>query len=407
MSSHVHRLRRPRLVGALAALLLLVTTVAGTGQAAQDAPDDAAFVPEDFRVGLEPVASGLAGPLHATSAGDGSGRIFIVEKAGTVRILQDGQVLETPFLDITDRVGSDGSEQGLLSVAFPPDFAESGLFYVDYTDAAGDSMVARFSVTEDPNVADAASEATILRQEQPFPNHNGGLLLFGPDGYLYVGFGDGGSQGDPNGNGQSLETWLGKILRIDVDAANAPADQPYAIPDDNPYVDDANALPEIWAYGLRNPWRFSFDRENGDFYVADVGGTQIEEVNHRPADDLGGENYGWDIREGTSCHEQDPCDVEGGVDPVTEYTHDFGCSVTGGYVYRGSAFPDLQGVYIFADYCSGLIWGMGRDADGAWVRSEPIETGFALASFGEDEAGELYVTDFGDGVLYRVVANSP
>ena len=405
MSSLHPRLRRLRFVGAFVAFVLLVATAAGV--AGRGAQDDAAFVPEDFRVGLEPVASGLAEPLYATSAGDGSGRIFIVEKAGTVRILQDGQVLEAPFLDITDRVGSDSSEQGLLSIAFPRDYAESGFFYVDYTDAAGNSMVARFSVTEDPNVADPASEAAILRQDQPFPNHNGGLLTFGPDGYLYIGFGDGGSQGDPDGNGQSMQTWLGKILRIDVDPDNAPADRPYAIPDDNPFVDDANALPEIWAFGLRNPWRFSFDRENGDFYVADVGGTQIEEVNYRPADDLGGENYGWDIREGTACHEQDPCDVEGAVDPVTEYTHDFGCSVTGGFVYRGSAFPDLQGVYLFADYCSGLLWGMGRDVDGAWVRSEPIETGFALASFGEDEAGELYVTEFSEGTLYRVVTNSP
>jgi glucose/arabinose dehydrogenase len=231
------------------------------------------------------------------------------------------------------------------------------------------------------------------------------MLAFGPDGYLYVGLGDGGSQGDPEGNGQRLDTWLGKILRIDP--ANPSGDQPYSIPEDNPFVDDESARPEIWAYGLRNPWRFSFDRETGDFYLADVGGTQIEEVNYRPADDLGGENYGWDIREGTACYEQDPCDLDGAVDPVTEYTHDFGCSVTGGYVYRGSAFPGLQGVYLFADYCSGLLWGLGRDADGEWTRSDPIETGFSLASFGEDEAGEIYVTDFGGGVLYRIVTNSP
>ena len=382
----------------LAALLAVVTVL---GVAAQN---EEPFNAGDFRVGLEPIAAGLVEPLYVTHAGDGSGRLFIVEKAGVVRILDEGQVLETPFLDITDRVGSDGSEQGLLSIAFPPDYADSGAFYVDYTDAAGNTVVSRFTVGGDPNVADPASEEAILRQEQPFPNHNGGLLLFGPDGYLYVGLGDGGSQGDPEGNGQRLDTWLGKILRIDP--ANPSGDQPYSIPEDNPFVDDESARPEIWAYGLRNPWRFSFDRETGDFYLADVGGTQIEEVNYRPADDLGGENYGWDIREGTACYEQDPCDLDGAVDPVTEYTHDFGCSVTGGYVYRGSAFPGLQGVYLFADYCSGLLWGLGRDADGEWTRSDPIETGFSLASFGEDESGELYVTDFG-GVLYRIVTNSP
>ncbi|MBA2276210.1 MAG: PQQ-dependent sugar dehydrogenase, partial [Chloroflexia bacterium] len=324
--------------GLLAAIILVIATTFGVG-----AEDDAAFNPDDFRVGLEPIATGLNQPLYLTAASDGDGRMFVAEKGGTVRIVQEGQLLDTPFLDISDRVGSEGSEQGLLSIAFPPDYAESGLLYVDYTDDAGNTVVSRFTVTDDPNIADPASEEVILRQDQPFPNHNGGLLVFGPDGFLYIGLGDGGSQGDPDSNGQNLGTWLGKILRIDVDPNNTPDGQPYAVPDDNPFVDDDSALPEIWAYGLRNPWRYSFDRETDDFYVADVGGNQIEEVSYRPADEVGGDNFGWDIREGTACHEQDPCDLAGAVDPVTEYTHDFGCSVTGGYVYRGEAFPDLQG----------------------------------------------------------------
>jgi glucose/arabinose dehydrogenase len=292
----------------------------------------------------------------------------------------------------------------LLGLAFPEDFAESGIFYVYYTDLDGNTVVSRFGLTADADAADPGSEQVLLQQEQPFVNHNGGALMFGPDNYLYIGLGDGGSQGDPNGNGQRLDTWLGKILRIEVDPAFVPAGEPYGIPEDNPFIDTANALPEIWAYGLRNPWRFSFDRETGDFWVADVGQNAIEEVNHVVIGDGGGQNFGWNITEGTTCYVDPNCDTTGFTLPVFEYTHDVGgCSVTGGFVYRGEAFADLTGVYLFADYCSGLLWGGGRDASGAWVMSAPIETDLSVSSFGEDDAGNVYLTDLSGGAIYQLV----
>jgi glucose/arabinose dehydrogenase len=302
-------------------------------------------------VGLQPVASGLERPVGIANAGDGSGRLFILEQVGRIRIVRDGELLSSPFLDISGRVGSSASEQGLLGLAFHPGYAENGLFFVNYTDQQGDTVVARFSVSADPNRADPASEAQILTLPQPAGNHNGGHLAFGPDGYLYVGTGDGGGAGDQYGNGQNGGTLLGAMLRLDVDGA-----QPYLIPAGNPFVDNPAVRDEIWALGLRNPWRYSFDRLTGDLYIADVGQNQYEEVNYQPADAPGGLNYGWPIMEGMHCFPADrDCARAGLTQPVVEYQHAQGCSVTGGYVYRGQEFPALTGIYLFGDFCSGRI----------------------------------------------------
>ncbi|MBI5016134.1 MAG: PQQ-dependent sugar dehydrogenase [Deltaproteobacteria bacterium] len=342
---------------------------------------------------LTRVASGLAEPVHITHAGDGSGRLFVVEKRGTIRIVRDRAVLPTPFLDLSGAVRSTGSEQGLLSVAFPPDFATRRHFYVDYTgqSGVGDTVVARHTLSADPDVANAAGEA-VLRVRQPFTNHNGGQLAFGPDGFLYVGLGDGGGGGDPFGNGQNLSSLLGKILRLDVEAG-VPT---YAIPTGNPFGD------EVWAYGLRNPWRFSFDRATGDLFIADVGQAQFEEIDVQPATSRGGENYGWNVMEGFHCFGAATCNQAGLTLPVVEYTHAGGnCSVTGGFVYRGGRLPALQGIYLYGDYCSGRIWGLRRNG-AAWENGLLLTTALQISSFGEDEAGNLYVADLGAGDIYRI-----
>jgi glucose/arabinose dehydrogenase len=362
------------------------------------AQDTSEFDPASFSVGFDVIADGLSRPVQAVDPGDDSGRLFVVEQSGAIRILQNGEPVESPFLDISDQI-SQGNEQGLLSMAFHPDFAENGTFFIFYTDVEGDEQVERWTVSaDDSNRADAESAAAVLTVEDYAPNHNGGLLLFGPDGYLYVGLGDGGSQGDPNNNGQDLATLLGSILRIDVDSGDL-----YAVPQDNPFVGQEGVAAEIWAYGLRNPWRFGFDRETGDLWIGDVGGGSYEEINLLPAGESGA-NFGWVLMEGSECYGGGTeCDMDGLELPIYEYTHDFGCSVVGGYVYRGEAIPELQGVYLFADYCSGLTWGMGQDGDGNWVASDPIESGLSISSFSEDANGELYVTDLNGGV-YRVTA---
>ena len=402
----------PRLVP-LRAFALVVTLalsaaalLAGATVRAQDAVQTPPFDAAAFALDLEAVADGFERPVHVADPGDGSGRLFVVEQQGRVRIVRDGEALPEPFLDIVDLVNSDGNEQGLLSIAFHPDYAANGTFFVGYTatatgDSVGDNTVARYRVAaDDPDRADPVSGEVLLAVSDRYANHNGGLVLFGPDGRLYVGFGDGGSQGDPHGNGQNTEALLGKILRLDVD--NADGDRPYAIPTDNPLADGGGA-PEVWAFGLRNPWRFSFDRATGDLYIADVGGGQFEEVDVEPAGGAGGANYGWNIMEGPACREDDECDGAGLVLPVAAYDHSQGNAITGGYVYRGEAIPTLQGVYLYADFGSGLLWGLGRDAAGEWATAEPIDTGLNISSFGEDEAGEVYATAF-DGTLYRVIA---
>jgi len=398
----------PSGLGTVAALaVILVSAIPSTkdaGAQSESGGTPTAFNPSAFSVDLALVADGLEQPVYVADAGDGSGRLFVVEQPGRIRIVRDGVVAPEPFLDISAIVEAGGSEQGLLSVAFDPDYAENGTFYVGYTarsgERAGNDTVARYRVASDnADKADPASGAVLISIEDPYPNHNGGLVMFGPDRYLYAGFGDGGSGGDPLGNGQKPQTLLGSMLRIDVHQEGG--DRPYAIPKDNPFANGRNGLPEVWAYGLRNPWRFSFDRETGDLYIGDVGQNQTEEIDFQPAKSGGGENYGWNVMEGNHCYAQDECERTGLMLPVAEYSHDLGCSVTGGYVYRGTAVPPLRGVYLFADYCTGVMWGMGRDASGAWVMSEPIETMLNISSFGEDAAGEVYVTDL-NGELYQV-----
>ncbi|MDX1502159.1 MAG: PQQ-dependent sugar dehydrogenase [Thermoanaerobaculia bacterium] len=355
----------------------------------------AAAVPAPALVDLELVVDGLDRPLLVTHAGDGSGRVFLVEQSGRIRI-HDGQLLDPPFLDLSGRVSCCG-ERGLLGLAFHPGYAENGLFYVNYTNGAGDTVLARFEVGADPNVADADSEVVLLTLDQPFANHNGGHIAFGPDGYLYVATGDGGSGGDPQNNAQNLGSLLGKILRLDVDSAT-----PYAVPADNPFVGRAGAAEEIWAYGLRNPWRFSFDRDTGDLYIGDVGQGEREEIDFQPASSPGGENYGWRIREGSQCFEPAVgCAEEGLTAPVLEYLHDQGCSVTGGYRYRGPKAATLDRFYLYGDFCSGRVWGGRPNTAGNWRERLLADTGANVSSFGEDEAGRLYLVDHG-GRLYRL-----
>lgn len=360
------------------------------------APTPAGFVPGSVQLDLEQVTTGLQAPVFATHAGDGSGRLFVLEKRGTILALATGQSPQV-FLDIRDRVGSRGSEQGLLGLAFHPQFAANGLFFAYYTGTNGDTVISRFQANADRTAADPATEAVLLTQAQPAANHNGGMLAFGPDGMLYAGLGDGGAAGDPWGNGQSLSTLLGKILRLDVDAGN-----PYAVPADNPFLGRDPARGEIWAYGLRNPWRFAFDRATGDLYIADVGQNQWEEINVQPAASPGGENYGWDTMEASTCFSGGTCDQAGLALPVAEYDHSQGCSITGGYVYRGAAQPTLQGAYFYGDYCSGNIWALSQDAAGQWRSDLLLDTNLQISSFGETEEGEVLVVDYG-GMVYRLV----
>jgi glucose/arabinose dehydrogenase len=352
-------------------------------------------------VAVEVAFSGFESPVYITHDGEAS-RLFVVEKAGRIRLIQNGTVQPAPFLDITDRVGSRGSEQGLLSVAFPPDYAANGLFYVDYTDLNGNTVIARYRRPADnPRQADPASEQKILQIDQPAANHNGGQLQFGPDGYLYIGMGDGGGAGDQWGNAQSTGVLLGKILRIDVGGTDT-----YTIPPDNPFAGKAGARPEIWALGLRNPWRFSFDRATGDLYIADVGQNTYEEVDFQPARSPGGQNYGWNRMEATHCFKPaSGCDSTGTVPPVAEYEHSQGgCSITGGYVYRGTRFPQMAGVYFFADFCTGKVWGLWPDTSGAWRMDFLLDSGLSPSSFGEDAAGEIYLVGYQDGTLYHLTA---
>ena len=348
--------------------------------------------------GLEEIAGGLAFPLYLTSPPDDE-RLFVVEKGGTIRIIAGGAVLAEPFLDISAKVAGRG-EQGLLGLAFFPDYATSGRFVVHYTDLEGDTRVSAFQVSADPNRADAGSETPILSVTQPGPAHNGGQILFGPDGMLYVGLGDGGSRnGDDRGRGQSLADLLGSILRIDVSGGAG-----YATPADNPFVGTGGAQPEVWSYGLRNPWRFSFDRATGDLYIADVGETGWEEINRaRAADGAGrGVNYGWSVMEGPDCL-QEGCDRSGLASPTVQYDHDDGCSVTGGYVYRGEALPALQGRYLYGDFCQGWVRSLAADDESPEPMDEPaLSPGENITSFGEDAAGELYILT-GNGRVLKIV----
>ncbi len=351
--------------------------------------------------GLSLLVEGLDSPLFMVDANDGSDRFLIVEQTGRIRIFQEGALLDTPWLDLSDQV-SGGAEQGLLGLALHPKFAENGILFVDFTDLDGNTQVIRYTQrTDDPNQVDTSSAFTVLTVEQPAPNHNGGMLAFGPDGYLYVSLGDGGSQGDPDNNGQDLGTLLGKILRLDVDSD--PGEDAYVIPPDNPFTDVVDARGEIWSYGLRNPWRFSFDRETGDLWIADVGQNAFEEVNWQPAGE-GGQNYGWSRAEGFSCYNDPDCEEATDITwPVFTYGRDVGISISGGYVYRGTEVPALEGKYLCGDYGTGFIWILTPEDNGSVSASEPIPTDLTISSFAEDASGEHYVINL-NGSVHRIVA---
>lgn len=370
---------------------VLVGCSSSTGPAEPPAPE----------LAVEVVAQGLASPLYLTAPA-GDDRLFIVEKPGRIRIVKEGALLPEPFLDIADRVRSQDFEQGLFSVAFHPEYAANGHLYVDYTDLNGNTRVERYTVSGVPDRAEPASARLVLQVEQPFRNHNGGLVAFGPDGKLYIGMGDGGDAGDPLGSGQDRGTLLGALLRIDVDAGDP---DPFAVPPDNPFVGEPGARGEIWAWGLRNPWRFAFDREAGDLYIADVGQDDVEEVNAAPAD-VGGLNYGWNIMEGSRCFPPgSACDPSGLTLPVLEYANEGGpCSVIGGFVYRGTALPSaVRGHYFYSDFCAGFLRSF-RLEDGAAVDRREWQVGDLgrVLSFGEDVAGELYILSQ-DGRVLRIV----
>ena len=374
---------------------------------------------------LNGMITGLSQPLHITHAGDGSGRLFIVEKTGRIKIYLNS-IYQGTFLDLHSKV-STTSEQGLLSLVFPPGYSASGRFYVNYTNLTGDTVIARYQVSADPNLADASSEGVLLTINQPYANHNGGQMAFGPDGFLYIGMGDGGSGGDPGNRAQDPAELLGKILRIDVERAAAliPAtgsihaffpvvfrsgeNPPYQIPSDNPFINTPGYRPEIWALGLRNPWRFSFDHTTGDLYIADVGQDAWEEVDFQPAGDPGGQNYGWRILEGTHCYNPSSGCVPplAYAAPAFEYPHGTndsnGCSITGGLVYRGSTYPSMQGIYYYGDFCKGKIWGAAYNS--GWQTTLLTTAPFMISTFGEDETGEIYVADYGNGKIYRIQGN--
>ena len=348
----------------------------------------------------ELVATSLVEPVDLQTPGDKS-RLFVVERRGRIRLLRNGTLLPTPFLDITDRVESEVTrEQGLLGLAFHPRFAENGLFFVNYTSLLGETHIAEFRAARGADTVDPATERTVMLAEQPFSSHNGGQLRFGPDAMLYIGLGDGGSAGDPLGNAQSLASLLGKILRIDIDAV------PYVIPLSNPFVPNSRARREVWALGLRNPWRFAFDGLTGDMYIADVGQRNVEEIDVGVAARHGGENYGWAITEGRACFPPGAGCSTGGIDlPVIQYTHGEGCAVTGGVVYRGCRMPGHAGTYFYGDFCGGFVRSF-RFEGGRAVDERDWTSGLgpreSLTSFGTDAEGEIYMLELG-GSIYKIV----
>jgi glucose/arabinose dehydrogenase len=340
-------------------------------------------------------------PVYVVQAPGDHSDLFVVEQTGRVEVLHDGVRASQPFLDLSDDVSCCG-EQGLLSMAFAPDYAKSGLLYVDYTDTAGDTRVVEYERSaSDPLVANPASRRVVLRVAQPFTNHNGGLVLFGPDGLLYVGLGDGGSEGDPSRNGQDLSTLLGKILRIDPRAASG---KPYTVPPSNPFLARRGARPEIYSYGLRNPWRFSFDRSTGALAIGDVGGSRFEEVDLVGRRAAVGANFGWSAFEGLARFNADQ-HAPNAIPPVLVYGHDAGCSITGGYVVRDRTLPSLYGRYLYGDYCSGALHSFTARPGHRATDDRPLGlTVPSLSSFGEDDAGHIYATSL-EGPVYRLVAD--
>ncbi len=375
-------------------------------------PPNAPVVLDPSKIVFQEVVSGLNNPVFITHAGDGSGRLFIIERSGRIRILKNGALLVTPFLNISSFVKSTSGEQGLLGLAFHPSYKTNGKFYVAYTvsrpnDSSGSILTLRqYSVsTGNSDLADSISGVTILTIDHPIEtNHNGGTIAFGNDGYLYWSTGDGGGGGDPNNNGQTLTNLLGKVLRIDVNSGS-----PYSIPATNPFY--SSSIPgikkEIWAYGLRNPWRMSFDRLTHDLYIGDVGQSAREEVDFQLKSSVGGENYGWKIMEGSLCYNAATCDQSNKVLPVAEYAHTLGCSITGGYVYRGTNFPSLTGYYFYGDYCSGRFFSLYKDPLLGWQSVQLLDTSYSISTFGEDEQGELYLVDYATGKIYNLRYQEP
>lgn len=353
------------------------------------------FVNEVYAAELRPVVDDLSAPILVTHADNSN--IFVIEKTGKVYSYNEEYKNKRLFLDTTSIITTSGSEQGLLSIAFHPNYSENGYLFIFYTAENGDNTLARLTV--DPphsKQTDLQSLEVLIAQEDPASNHNGGMIAFGKDGYLYLGIGDGGSGGDPWNNAQNLETYLGKMLRIDVNQAKG-----YTVPKDNPFVGQEGVLPEIWSYGLRNPWRHSFDRETGELWIADVGQNKWEEIHWRPSDSKGGENYGWRLMEGNHCFlPKKECDSGDLVKPVAEYSHKYGCSVTGGYVYRGKKIKALIGKYIFGDFCKGTVWTI--DKDKKFAMRKLLDTKLKISSFGEDAEGELYIVDY-RGKVFKLV----
>jgi glucose/arabinose dehydrogenase len=401
-------LRFQRWHAAVAAITVLMTglLVPSLGQvAAQEVSSDPL---QGGHIETRLFVDGLDNPVAVTHAPDGSGRLFVVEKKGTIRVVHGRTLEEQPFLTLPldqSRVARALSKQGLLSVVFHPRYAENGYFYVYYSDPTGASVISRFTVSADnPDVADPTSEKVILYQPQTTFEHYGGDIAFGPDGDLWIAFGDGGAEeiNDPAGNAQNPQTWLGKVVRIDVDNGD-----PYTVPADNPFVGNPDVLPEIWAFGLRNPWRWSFDRQTGDLWIGDVGLSNWEEVDTVPSSP-GGYNFGWGVMEGMGCYADEPCDPSPYTPPVFVYSHGSGCAITGGYVYRGEKFPLLNGVYLFSDFCRGTMRGLWPQPDGTWQGRDLLSPNKRVTAMGEDEGGELYFTTIEDGSenqgrLYRLV----
>jgi len=390
----------------------VASTQPASAPAASVAPSPAAsagtsgsFDPSGVTVDVAVAVKGFDSPLDVTNAADGSGRLFVVEQAGRIRLVKGGVLIDRPFLDITGRIAS-GGERGLLGLAFHPDYPTDPRFFVNYTDRDGNTVVSQFTVSgADPDVGDPDSEVVLMHIAQPFANHNGGAVVFGPDGMLYIATGDGGSGGDPQGNGQRLDTHLGKILRIDVNVAPG-ASTPYQVPADNPFATTAGAKPEIWFYGLRNPWRIRFDRETGDLWIGDVGQNAWEEIDVARAGQKG-LDYGWNIMEATHCfNPSSGCDQTGLTFPVAEYDHDFGCAVIGGVVVRDASQGRLNGTYLFGDACSDNLWLMDPAGDQLREATLVAKMGRTLSSIGEAEDGSVYATSLDKGELLRISAGS-
>lgn len=378
--------------------LLMLAACGGSSSSPGPGPNPGPTpTPGPVSISLAPFVIGLTRPVDLQIADDGSGRMFVVEQGGTIRIISGGSVLSTPFLDIRNKVTTDQSELGFLGVAFHPNFAQNPRFYVNYDSGPvgqRQTVIAEYTVTGNANQVDPATERVLLTVNQPFDNHKAGQLAFGSDGFLYFGLGDGGSGGDPLGNGQNTNTLLGKMLRIDVDHTSGSL--PYAIPPDNPFV-GGGGLPEIWAFGFRNPWRFSFDQPTSRLFCADVGQDSFEEIDIVTK----GGNYGWNIMEGNHCFNSSSCNMTGLTLPIAEYSHNEGVAVIGSYVYHGSAIPGLKGKYVFGDFGSGTVWTLTEAPPGAWTRNTLLSTSHSISSFGQDAAGELYLVDLG-GSIFKI-----